>query len=311
MAISVFPTPITSSSSINANSVTAASPNVLYEGILRLEPAIYQVSCASGTIANVHFMSSTNTIITTSTTSSGTVTLNLGTTADRVRVWTNTGSNIVVTITKIANSLVNGLSGTLDTITTTSTYTGTSTSGFGYAVLGGGGGGGGGGNASTGAGGWAGGGGGVAHGIIALTGSMAVTIGTGGTAGPAWANNSANGGNGGISTFAGMTANGGSGGGGGTTTGGGGGGGTATGGLINNTGGSGSGGTGNNAGVGNSSWPFVVASLGTSGNSPGSNVNPGTTGTGFSAGGGAGGGVGGSGPAGGAGRPGVLYVLRF
>jgi hypothetical protein len=311
MAISVFPAPVTSS--INANSVTATTANTLYEGRVALEPAIYQITCASGTVANVQFLASSTSLITTSTTSSGTVTLNLGSTADRIRVWTNTGSNIVVTITKLANALTNQFTGTLDTITTVgnSTYTGTSTSGFAYVVLGGAGGGGGGGQAATGATGIAGGGGGVAHGIITLTGSMAVTIGAGGTAGPAWNGGSANGGNGGASTFGGMTANGGQGGGGGTTTNSGGAGGTATGGTINNTGSNGGGGAGVNAGVGSSAWPFVVASLGTGGNSPYSNSLSGTAGTGYTAGGGAGGGIGGSGPAGGAGAPGVLYVLRF
>jgi hypothetical protein len=47
MAISIFPTPITSSSSINASSLTAASPNTMYEGQTAFDPAIYTISCAS------------------------------------------------------------------------------------------------------------------------------------------------------------------------------------------------------------------------------------------------------------------------
>ena len=303
---------VVSSSSINANSVTVSGANILHEGRVVLDPGIYTVTCASGTVANVIFMSSASAIVTSATTSSGTVTINLASAVDRVRVYINTGTNIVVTITKTANALSNVFSGTLDTITPlgSSTYTGTSTSGLGYAIIVGGGGGGGGGQAATGGSGVSGGGGGAAHSIVTLTGSMAVTIGGGGTAGPAWNGGSANGGNGTASTFAGMTANGGTGGGGGTTTNTGGTGGTATGGTINNTGGGGST-NGAAGGVPVSSYPFVVTTIGTGGTSPQSNVTAGSAGTGYGAGGGAGGGVGGSGPAGGVGSQGVLYVLKF
>ena len=145
-------------SSINASSITAVSANTMYEGRIALEAAIYTITCTSTKIATVYFMSSTNTVVATAVTASWTVAINLPSSIDRVRVWTNTGSNIVVTITKTASAISNVFSGTLDTVTTTSTYTGTSTSGYGYAVIvgGGAGGSGGGGSSNYGGGGGAG-----------------------------------------------------------------------------------------------------------------------------------------------------------
>ncbi len=205
MASSIFPVPVTSS--LNAYSITAASPNVLYEGTINLETAIYTLTCVNTTIAKFIFLSDNTTVITTSETISGTVTINLGTAATKVRIWTDTGSDVVVTLNKIASALTNSFSGTLDTVTTTSTYTGTSASGYGYAVLVGGGGGGGGqiwntGNGGTGAT------GGVCSKVVALTGSMSAVIGAAGTGGTY----QVDGGDGGTSTFAGMSAGGGGGG---------------------------------------------------------------------------------------------------
>ena len=205
MAIEIFPIPVTSS--INANSITATTSNTMYEGTIALDPAIYTVTCASATIARVQFLSNAGTIITTATTASGTVSINLSSTADRIRVWTDTGSNIVVTITKTASALTNVFSGTLDTITSTGTYTGTSTSGYGYIVLVGGGGGGAGGNGGGYQGGIAGTAGAVTETLVALTGSMAVVIGTGGAGGTNGNGSGWGAGvNGGTSTFAGLSA---------------------------------------------------------------------------------------------------------
>lgn len=306
MAISRL-APAAVTSSINANSITAASPNVLYQGTVSLDPAIYQITCASTTIARVQFFSDNVTLITSAVTASGTVTINLGTAATIFRVWTDTGSNIVVTITKTAAALTDSApSGTLDTITTvgTSTYTGTSTSGYGYAVLvGGGGGGAGSSGSSSSAGG--GGGGGVAEKLVQLTGSMSVTIGAGGASGSTYTS----GGTGGTSSFAGMTANGGLG---GDPNGGGGAGGSASGGTFNTSGtngtaNSGGGGSPGSGGSPQTVYKFVVATPGT-----------GRTGDGFNTGGfsGTGRGAGASGSShsngpGGAGTAGALYVLRF
>jgi hypothetical protein len=312
MASTIFPA-AAAASSINASSITAASPLTMYASSLSLDSAIYTVTCTSTTIAKVYFYSGVSTLVTTATTVSGTVTIQLGSAVDRVRLWTDTGTNIVVTITKVASALTNGFSGTLDTITSSGTYTGTSASGYGYAVLVGGGGGGGGAqwNVGNGTGGAA---GAVANKLVTLTGSMAVTIGAAGTGG---AYNVDNGTAGGNSTFAGMTAGGGGPGkrgfnSGGSQNGASSVGASATGGDINSN----SNGTGGMTGdVPTSTWTFVRNVIGTAGLGPsyygGGTVQ--TTGYGAGGGGcesqytqGAGGYVSGTN-----GAPGVLFVLRF
>jgi len=304
MASAVFPAPVTSS--INASSITATAANTLYEGRVTLTPAIYTITCVNTTIATIEFYSSADTYISNAVTVSGTVTINLASAADRVRLWTDTGSNVVVTITKVASALTDVFSGTLDTITSSGTYTGTSTSGFGYALVVGGGGAGINHTSGGNQGGGGGGSGGVGGKVVALTGSMAVTVGTGGTGG------NGGGGAGLASVFAGITANGGAGGS-GTT---GGTGGTVTGATIsytaNGTNGSESfGPRAGNGGMATNPYPFIVNPLGVAG--IGRNSNPSTatvapTGNGAGSGGTDSGGTGGY-PANG--RPGVVYVLRF
>ncbi len=161
MAQSVFPVEV--SSSLNANAITAAAANTMYQGLASFNAGVYTVTCISSTTVNFEFYSGVDTLVLSGVTSSGTVTVNLASNADRVRLWTNTGTNIVITITLTARSLSNNFSGILDTITSSTTYTGTSDSGYAYAILiGAGGGGGGGTNASsTTAGGGAGGGSGA------------------------------------------------------------------------------------------------------------------------------------------------------
>lgn len=299
--------PVAAASSVNASSVVASSANTMYEALVTLTPGIYTVTCTSSILAYAEFFSNSTTLILSTYTTSGTVTIQIGTAADRVRVWTTSGTNTVVTFTKIATSLTGStFSGTLDTITTvgTSTYTGTSTSGYGYALLIGGGGGG---RNLTSAdgfnrGGGGGGAGGSAGKVVALTGSMSVTIGAGGAAGISQ--------QGGTSTFAGMTCTGGT----SPVTGDagqqGGTGGTASGGTLNVNGTAGGngyesfgtvGGTGADANV---VYPLVTNPVGTGG--------VGIKGNGGAA---SGYGAGGAGSPGGntatAGRQGVLYVLRF
>jgi hypothetical protein len=282
MSISVFPTPTSSFSPVVPYTFTAAAANTLYGGLYNAPPGTYTITCVSGTVTKVEFYLGT-TFIATASTSSGTVTVNLGTRADRVRLFTNTGTNILVTITQTGNALIGNISGVLDTITTlgSSTYTATSPSGFGYAIIVGGGGGGQGyfGNPAPG-----GGGGGAALKEVALTGSMPLTIGAGGTAG---AFPSGAGGAGGTSTFAGMTATGGAG---GANNDAGDPGGSGSGGTVNTTGNSGTI-TGGGAANLPAGYPFIVSSLGGYGN--------------------AGNGGGSGGASGTAGTQGVLYVLRF
>ena len=290
-------------SGINANSITCVSANTLYQGLISLDPAIYTVTCASSTVAKVEFFSGISTLITTATTASGTVAINLASAADRVRIWTDTGSNIVVTITKTASALTNNVSGTLDTITTTSTYTGTSTSGYGYILLSGGGGGGCGRDTGTNEGVGGGGSSGVYTNVVALTGSMAVVIGAFGAGG---SSSGTNGTAGGSSSFAGVTV-----------TGGGGGGPARAGGTA---------GSGTNAEAGQ-----TVSSNAYPGGNGGSIISPrsfingaayignggagtfgaGGNGTGYGSGGAGGSKNNGPATAGGNGAPGVLYVLRF
>ena len=300
-------------STINSSSILASSANSLYQASVSFDPGVYTVTCISSTITNIDFYSGPGTLITSAVTSSGTVTVNLASSADRIRLYTNSGTNVIVTITKTALLLSNNFSGTLDTVTTlgSSTYTGTSTSGYAYAVLVGGGGGGGGalqGNFNGGGGGA----GGVGGKLVALTGSMAVVIGAGGTAGAS----ATAGGNGGASTFAGITCNGGRGG-----TGSVGAGGTVTGATVSYSTTTGSestgyvygfvklGTTGSGAAGNSQSLGGGDGGIGQGGGNLLSNSTPGSAGTGYGAGGGGGHSVGSQ--AGGAGTQGVLYVLRF
>jgi hypothetical protein len=302
MASSVFPPSAgASDSGSTAFAITCASPNAMYSASNTFAPGIYSVTCVSSTVATVYFYSGTSNLLTTALTVSGSTTINLGSSADRIRVWTNTGSDVTVSITLVASPLTNNFSGTVDTVLTTSTYTGTSTSGYGYVLA----------CAGGGAGGWGyfgdyytqyaggGGGGGSTGGkLVQLTGSLPIVIGGAGL------NVSGNaGGDGGTTTVGGISAGGGQGGRVGTYDGSPGVGGTSTGGDINvsgTTGGyrSGSGGSNGSSpgggGTSTSAYPFVTS-----------------TSTLVSAGysiGGRGGNPGANGINGGAG---VVYILRF
>lgn len=319
MAISVYPVPVTSS--LNASAITAASANTLYEGRATFDPAIYTITCASGVITNFTFLSGDLTEILSGVTVSGTVAVSTASTADRIRLWTDSGTNTVVTITKTASALTNQFSGTLDTITSSTTYT---TTGTAYAVCVGGGGGGCGANVNGGGGG--GGSGAITSKLVTLTGSMAIVV---GAAGGAQAN-------GGTTTFAGMSAGGGTGSTAYTRPSPGGAGGTATGGTFNIAGAAGTaghiqtGGAKNGVATGTAVYTFVKAgttgSGGGSGNSSsspggGSGIGTGGTGAGYNQNGGSATGYGGGGGgactvsgnpgSGGAGSPGVVYILRF
>ena len=329
MSISVFPVP-SAEQEATAYSITVPVAQTITKANETFNPAIYQVTCVSGTVSTVDFFSG-NTFIVRAVTVSGTVNISVATAADNVRIYTNTGTNVIVTIAKLANILTDNFSGTLDTITATETYTGTSTSGFGYVVaVGGGGGGGSKSNSDSVAGG---GSGSISVGVIALTGSISATIGSSGTGG-AIGNN--NGTAGGTTTFGVLSAGGGGGGIGNTA----GAAGVATGGLFNANGGAGGfGSTAENAqvpGTGardalvgeNCPYPFVIAGTtgggggigvnGALGNGKGSGIGPGGNGKNNTAadtltgnGGGGGACINSSSHAAGNGRPGVIYVLRY
>lgn len=318
MSIEVFPVP-SAEQEATAYSITATAANTQYRDTLTFTPAIYRITCVSGTVATVDFYAN-NVFIVRGVTVSGTIDVSLGSTADDIRVFTNTGTNVIVTITNLADILTNDFpSGTLDTITATGTYTGTSDSGFGYALVIGGGGSG----ASNGGDGSATGGsaGGIGGKVVALTGSMPVTIGAGGTA-----VSNGNGVAGGNTTFAGITANGGDGGilGNSLRAGG-----TASGGTFAVVGGRG--GSWDYRATASSSMPYTFISSGTIGGGNGvlnsgnvddskagsvlgvggagaTTTNPAiTNATGFGAGGG---GVL-SNRVSGTGAPGVVFVLRY
>lgn len=275
MAISVFPAPVTSS--VNSNAITCTLANTVYEAGLSLTSGVYTITCASGTIATVEFYSGISNLITTAKTSSGTVTINLASSVDRVRVWTNTGSNIVVTITLTASALSNRFSGTVETITSSTTYNTTAPSGYAYVMVCGAGGAGGYYAANQGGGGGA---GGVAYGLIPWSVPVSITIGSGGVA---------NGGSGGATSLGNIVANGGGGGSNNTV---GGNGGTFSG-IANGQ--NGVGGSGTSGGLNPSPYNFfAVTNIGTVG-------KPSTLGAG---------GAGGTGN-GGDGGAGVVYILRF
>jgi hypothetical protein len=100
MATTVFPVASSSSSGATANAITCASSKTIYGANVSLGTGIYTITCVSSTEASVEFYSNINTLITSAKTVSGSVSVNLGTAADRVRIWTNTGTNVVVTITR-------------------------------------------------------------------------------------------------------------------------------------------------------------------------------------------------------------------
>jgi hypothetical protein len=272
MAISVFPTPSTSNV---AQSITAATANVLYSSAITLTPGIYTITCVSTTIAHIDFFDG-DTIIGTARTVSGSISFNLSTTANNIRFHTNTGSSISINIafTGIA-AITDAPSGTLDTLNTTGTYNQTGKL-YVVAVGGGGGGGGGYGTNNVGTNGGAGGKGGVANAAITANTAISYVIGAAGNGGPQGNGNTGSaGGTGGASSFGNtLTANGGIGG-------------NGAGGSNGNTGAAGTFTTPNGA---SPSFSFVIANphvtKGNGGNG-GGQVNPGN-----------------------AGQTGIIYVLR-
>lgn len=322
MASTVFPAPSAGVSLNPTYSVTAAAANTLYSSQTNFSTGVYVITCASGTISKVTFFNG-NAPVVTATTSSGTTTINLSTAATRIDYFTNTGTDVIITITNTASvPIFGGVSGTLDTITaTTSTYA--PAAGRAWCVVVGGGGAGG---SSTGGYGTKGGGsGGINGGAVELTGSnMTVTVGAGGIAQKS-ASTAAGvqGGNGGTTTFGTISA-----------TGGQGGGGCYTGNDQGNYGGAGGTPGGGEGGYSyqqpsaSLASPLLFVKTGTTGGGSGANFSGGGAGTAAGSGIGTGGqaydsanpgnpsGYGGggagsqSGGTGSNGGPGVVYVLR-
>jgi hypothetical protein len=200
MASNVFPVAASGSSSAStlAKTATAVAANTIYQVTTPVTAGTYSISCVSSTITIMEFYSGT-TLLGTATTVSGTVSFNLASDATSYRFYTNTGSNIVVSLQLTGNSLA-PVSGTLDTITTsTNTY---SANGSVYAVAVGAGGGGGGSGFGANSGG-GGGSGGVTGSILILTSPTVITIGASGNAG----GENTPGNAGGITNISNLTAN--------------------------------------------------------------------------------------------------------
>jgi hypothetical protein len=332
MAISSFPIGGGSASvsvpAITGSSVIATTANTYYVSNTAFAVGVYSITCTSSATATVDFYNGAS-LITSVSTTSGVVIVNLATAATKIEYKTAiaNASNIYIYINQTSDSLVSTtFSGTLDTITSSTTYATTSANGYAYVVAVGAGGGGGAaggyfGNANQAGGG--GGSGGVASGYVALTGNVAVNIGAIGT----FANNRGTPGNaGGATSFGALTANGGSGGGANqyTTPASGGGGGSPRGGQ----GGGYSGGpvaarpiygfvkngtTGGGAAFnGEAPGGSGIGTGGVGGTSANQSTGRGADGTGFGSGGGAGwsGSTSGQWGLGGNGAPGVVYVLR-
>jgi len=331
MAISSFPVGGGSASvsvpSITGSSVIATTANTYYVSNTAFAVGVYSITCTSSATATVDFYNGAS-LITSVSTTSGIVIVNLATAATKIEYKTAiaNASNTYIYINQTSDSLVSTtFSGTLDTITSSTTYATTSANGYAYVVAVGGGGGGGAaggyfGNSNQPGGG--GGSGGVASGYVALTGSVTVNIGAFGTS----ANNRGTAGNaGGATSFGNLTANGGGGGGADqyTSPAGGGGGGSPRGGVgggyyapgtarpiygfVKN------GTTGGGAAFnGHSPGGSGIGTGGTGGTSANVNTGRGNAGTGYGSGGGAGwsGSTSGQYGYGGNGAPGVVYVLR-
>jgi hypothetical protein len=292
MALSVFP-PAIAVDTVAKTLTTPTANTVLYTSNQTFSPYVYRITCTSSSVARFQFMDGSGNIIVSGETTSGTVDVNLGSTASSIRYWSDT-SNLIINIAIVGSSISgSSFTGTLDTITsTTSSYNyGTSTKAYVIVV-------GGGGCGKFGNPGMGGGSGGVNGQYVSLSGTIAVTIGAGATV-----NSNANGG---TTTFGLSTPI------------------VATGGLSGLNGGTGgtpNGKNGNSGTAAPSPYSFVVnGSTGPGGSYPGTQYQVGSgigtggggnetwnSASGYGSGGGAWDQSGYSGHS----QPGVVYVFRF
>jgi hypothetical protein len=298
MSSTVYPV-VTSSGGVASYATTCAAINTQYKAIQALPAGVYLASVSPTSVVSTISFFNASGLITTVTTSAGSIVVNLASAATYYIVTIDSNAGAVVTITYQSASITgSSISGTLDTITSTSTYNQT---GLVYVLAFGGGGGGGSGGGQQ--GGSAGTGSTPASGIFTINTSTSVTIGALGSGG-----NQSGGSNGGTTTFGNLlTSYGGGGGGRYSNT-------RANGTEIQNIYQSIKTGTNGNGGNGvydNNTQPGGGSGIGTGG-SGGPNGTAGGNATGYGAGGGAGGGTypGNGGGGGGAGSPGVVYVLR-
>jgi hypothetical protein len=126
MAISVFPAPVAGGSSSSAFAMTLSSLGTCFEADVALDTGIYTASVSPTTTNAQIVIASDSSIISTQTTTSGTVAFNLATPATKVFITGAVTGTVgaVVTITKTADSLSPDDigNGTLDTINTSGQY---------------------------------------------------------------------------------------------------------------------------------------------------------------------------------------------
>lgn len=186
MSIQVYPTPSTSSAAGYA--VTASASNTTYNLVQAIETGVYTIGVSPTNASVTINYYNESSILTTVSITSGTATVNLGSAATGIYIHSNT-ANTTFLFTKTGTfAIANGISGTLDTITTTSTYNQTGKL-FVLAVGAGGGGGGGRISGNT-PGGGAGGGAATSYFGYVNT-ATSVTIGASGTGGAGGTNASA------------------------------------------------------------------------------------------------------------------------
>jgi len=136
MSINVFPVPVAK----NALTLTIPLDSRRYALSEKISPGIYDITCPSTVVANFELIFGSS--ITKIATSSGTVRTNIASSPNNIYCRISAGTDVLVTLTKIADPLNTGAisGGTLDTITSSQTYNQT---GFLYVMAVGGGGGGG------------------------------------------------------------------------------------------------------------------------------------------------------------------------
>lgn len=179
MSINIFP--VATTSTATSKFVTAPVSYTGYKSAESFSPGVYTITTSPNSYqAYISFWSG-GTKIVSATTISGTVTVNLSSSADTVYYYTTGGTDVVIGFSLTGTNLTRTApSGTVDTITTSGTY---SQTGLVYAIaLGGGASGGAGATYNSGYYATTSGGstGSIAEGWITLSSSTTVTIGAGG-----------------------------------------------------------------------------------------------------------------------------------
>ena len=128
MSVNVFPAPITTVADYD-EVVTATSANIFYESTYNFTPGVYTITSPATVIAKAQFWSATTSLIETSTVS-GTVTISLATAAEKIKFWTESGSDVPISIAKTGEPVSAVTSGVAYVFTNTSN---SNTSGTYYA----------------------------------------------------------------------------------------------------------------------------------------------------------------------------------